>query len=66
MFNMTESCENRLRVRVNLTGSCPNSINVDGNVLPLHLLLVVLYMYVCIAIATKPMQLLQIRLIVYN
>jgi len=54
MANFTGSCERTVRVRVNLTESCPNSINVDRNVFAWQLRPTVLYKYVYEAIATKP------------
>ena len=35
-LNITGSCENRVEIKANLTGSYPNSINVDRNALALH------------------------------
>ena len=56
----------RLGVMVHLTGSCADSISASRNVLALLLWPVVLYTYVYVAIATKPVHLLQIGPIVHN
>ena len=61
LLNLTGSCENRDWVRVNLTESCLNSINVDLYAFALQPRSIVLYMYVHLAIATKPGHRLQIK-----
>ena len=51
---------------LNLTGSCPNSVNVDRYAFVLQRRPIVLYMYVYIAMTTKPVNQLQIRSIVHK
>ena len=59
-------CHIRVRIMVNLTGSCPNSINVDQYLFALQRRPTVLYTYVYVVIAMKPVHRLQIRPIVHN
>jgi len=65
LLSMIESCENRVQLRVNVTGNCPNSIDVHDK----HLRCTVGLEYcicTCMLSAMKPMNRLQIRSIVHN